>query len=252
MLPIAFVHEGHMRTRALVAIALVLPSLALAQRATPRIGGARPGQPVPLGRQPEVVARSSAITRSHYSVETYPLITRSVAPGFSGGPSISSTSFGAGTRLDYRYTRYVSWTMDLTSAYLGGPATTETAELGMRLHPEDAERRIRPFADVRFGFEHSADAYSSQLDAGFGPASSLATGSRYSRGFGGVAGAGVEYSLTNTFALTTGVSVMRSNMTAYRYTGVSVLTVDDTYRMTTYRLAVGLRYNPVWAYRTTP
>lgn len=239
-----------MRTRALVAIALVLPSLAFAQRNAPRIG-ARPGQPVPLGRQPEVVARSVAIQRSHYSVEAYPLIERVVAPGYAGGRPISSwSSFGAGTRLDYRYTRYVSWTMDLTSAFTGGPATTETAELGMRVHPEDAERRVRPFADVRLGFEHSADAYSTQLDVGFGPASSLATGSRYSRGFGGVVGTGADFALTNTFALTTGVSVMRSNMTAYRFTGVSIPTLDDSYRMTTYRLAIGVRYNPISGYRT--
>ncbi|MDQ2666196.1 MAG: hypothetical protein M3Z05_09320 [Gemmatimonadota bacterium] len=241
-----------MRTRALLAIAIVLPSVASAQFRTPRIGGARPGQPVPLGRQPEVVARSIAIQRSHYSVETYPLIARIEAPGIAGGPPIASTSFGAGTRLDYRYTRYVSWTMDLTSAYAGGPATMATAELGMRIHPEDAEARIRPFADIRFGFAQSADGYASSQGAGFGPGSNYATDSRYSRGCGGVAGAGAEYALTNSFALTTGVSVLRSRMTSYQSTGVSVPTANDAYQMTTYRLAVGLRYNPVWAYRTTP
>ena len=237
-----------MRLRSAIAIALVVPSAAFAQRGVGRIGGARPGQPVPLGRQPESVSRSIAIQRSRYAVETYPLLSRVVAPGYSGGRPISSwNAFGAGTRLDYRYTQYISLTGDITSSLYGGPAQMETAELGMRFHPENMEVRIRPFADVRLGFAHSSDQYSDQAGLGIGPASSLVSGQRYSRGFGGVIGAGAEYSLTNTFALTTGVSAMRSNMRAYAYTGTSVPTTGDGYRMTTYRLAIGLRYNPVYA-----
>ena len=34
-------------------------------------------------------------------------------------------------------------------------------------------------------------------------------------------------------------------MTAYRVTGVSAPTTESSYRMTTYRLAVGLKYNRV-------
>src|SRR3954468_2984180 len=135
-----------MRLRSVVAIALVVPSAAFAQRNAGRVGGARPGQPVPLGRQPEVVARSIAMQRSRYAVETYPLFSRVVAPGFSGGRPISSwNSLGAGTRLDYRFTRYVSLTGDFTSSLYGGPAQMETAELGMRFHPENMEVRTRPF-----------------------------------------------------------------------------------------------------------
>ena len=233
--------------RSALLLVLVVPALATAQVRSPRIGGGRrPGEPVPVGRQPEVVSRALAIQRSHYSVEAYPLISHVVTSGTaSGGPLASSTSFGSGTRLDYRLTRFVSWTLDLTSTYLGGPATTETAELGTRIRPDDWESRFRPFADVRVGFAHSSDAYSSQTDFGVGPASPHAGGSRLSRGVGGVAGAGVELSLTNTFALTTAVSAMRSDMTAYRYTGLSAPTRDDAFRMTMYRLAVGIRYNPV-------
>jgi hypothetical protein len=241
-----------MRIRSAISVALFLPSAIFAQARTPRIGGARPGQPVPLGTQPEVVARAIAIQRSHYSVETYPLISRVQAPGYSAGRPISGwTSFGSGTRLDYRLTRLLSWTVDLTSSYLGGPATFETAELGTRIRPENWEYRLRPFADVRLGFEHSSGQYSSPVDLGIGPASTLAMGSRYSRGFGGVAGAGLEYSLTNTFALTTAVSAMRSNMTSYRYVGVPGPTSGDSYRMTTYRLAVGLKYNAVHEVHST-
>ena len=237
-----------MRLRSFVVFALVVPTAAFAQRSAGRIGGARPGQPVPLGRQPEVVARATAMQRSRYAVETYPMLSRVVAPGFVGGRPISSwNAFGAGTRLDYRFTRHISLTGDITSSLWGGPAQMEPAELGMRFHPENMEARIRPFADLRFGFEHSADQFSDQSAFGIGPAASLVTAERYSRGFGGVIGAGAEYSLTNTFSLTSGLSVMRTSMLPYSYSGTSVPTSGDAYRMTTYRLAIGLRYNPVYA-----
>jgi hypothetical protein len=67
----------------------------------------------------------------------------------------------------------------------------------------------------------------------------------YGQGFGAVAGAGVEYFLSNTLGLTTAVSVMRSNMTAYDFSGMSAPTGETSFGMTTYRLAVGLRYNHV-------
>ena len=41
------------------------------------------------------------------------------------------------------------------------------------------------------------------------------------------------------------MSAMRSHMSAYRFTGVSVPTTESSYRMTSYRLAVGLKYNHV-------
>ena len=240
-----------MRIRSAIAVVLLLPSVSFAQVRAPRIGGARPGQPVPLGPQPEPIARAQALTRSRYSVETYPLISRVVSSGFANGTRGSSwTSFGTGTRLDWRHTQYLSWTLDLTASYLGGLATTETAEAGARIGPQNWEHRVRPFADVRVGFEHAFDS-GLQQELGIGPASGLSSGFRYSRGFGAVAGTGVDYSLTNTFALTTAVSAMRSNMTAYRITGVSVPTADPSFRMTTYRLTLGLKYNPVHMLRST-
>ncbi|MEO6525206.1 MAG: hypothetical protein ABIP93_01140, partial [Gemmatimonadaceae bacterium] len=99
-----------MRIRtALVAVALLLPSITSAQLRTPRIGGGRhPGQPVPLGTQPEVIARAQAAVRSRYSMEAYPLISRVEAPGMeSGSPTSAWTSFGSGTRLDWRHTEYL-------------------------------------------------------------------------------------------------------------------------------------------------
>ncbi|HKH94879.1 MAG TPA: hypothetical protein VKA54_23925 [Gemmatimonadaceae bacterium] len=235
-----------MRIRtAVIAVALLIPSVATAQRRAPGIGGRVPGLPMPDGRQPEAIARSQAFVRSRYSVEAYPLISRVAAPGLAAGsPTSRWTSFGSGTRLDWRQTDYLSWTIDLTASYLGGPAVTETAELGTRIRPKNWNDRVRPFADLRVGFEHVSQSLSNQ-DLGFGPASIRSGAVRYGRGFGAVAGAGVEYFLTNTVGVTTAVSAMRSNMTAYNFTGVSVPTTESSYRMTTYRLAVGIRYNPV-------
>jgi hypothetical protein len=239
--------EDTMRIRSAFVVALFLPSVAIAQTRAPRIGGgARPGRAAPPSREPEAIARALAYQRSRYSVETYPLISRVQSPGYSAGRPISSwTSFGTGTRLDYRRNQYLSWTLDLTSSYLGGPAIYETAEVGTRIRPENWDHRLRPFADVRVGFQHSYDTFSQQVQLGIGPAASLASGSRYSRGFGGVVGAGLEYSLTNTLALTSAVSAMRANMVAYRYSFTAPPVGDDSYRMTTYRLTVGLKYNPV-------
>src|SRR4051812_30465825 len=85
--------EDSMRIRSLIAVALLLPAVSEAQLRAPVPGtGRRPGEPVPMGAQPAVVARTLNFTRSRYSVETYPLISRVVAPGFTpGGPSTSST-----------------------------------------------------------------------------------------------------------------------------------------------------------------
>ena len=241
-----------MRIRtALFAVALLLPSVATAQRRAPGIGGRLPGLPVPEGRQPDVIARSQAFVRSRYSVEAYPLISRVAAAGVAGGsPTSRWTSFGSGTRLDWRQTDYLSWTADVTASYLGGPAITETAEVGTRLRPLGWNDRLRPFADLRVGFEHVSQSLTNQDFGGFGPGSIRSGAVRYGRGFGAVAGAGVEYYLTNTLGLTTAVSAMRSSMTAYNFTGVSVPTTESSYQMTTYRLAVGLKYNPVRYLRT--
>ena len=228
-----------MRLRtAAVAVALLLPSVATAQLREPRVGEPRP--PMPEGRQPEAIARAQRLVRSRYSVEVYPLISRVKAGGVSeGSPTSSWTSFGTGTRLDWRHSDHLSWTIDVTVSYLGGSAITETAEVGTRIRPKNWNDRVRPFADLRVGFEHVSQ------DLSLGAASIRTSEVRYGRGFGAVAGAGVEYFLTNTLGLTTAVSAMRSRMTTYRYTGVTTSTTDSSYPMSTYRVSVGLRYTPV-------
>jgi len=40
-------------------------------------------------------------------------------------------------------------------------------------------------------------------------------------------------------------------MVAYRFTGLTVPTGGNSYRMTTYRLTVGLKYNPVYLLKST-
>jgi hypothetical protein len=145
----------------------------------------------------------------------------------------------------------MSFTFDLTSAYLGGLAVTETAEVGIRIHPEQWESRLRPFADARVGYQHAGETFPILSSLGIGPAAGLTSGSRYSRGFGAVIGGGVEYGLTNTMALTTGVAAMRSNMAAYHLTGVSVPTAGDHFVMTTYRLTLGLKWNPVYSLKSS-
>lgn len=236
-----------MRIRTVFAVSLLIPSVISAQGRRPVVGGRLPGvQGTMEGeRQPEPIARAQAIVRSRVSLETYPMFSHVNAPGFSGGKPISSwNSIGQGTHIDFRHTEWLSSTLDMTAAYAGGPSTTQTIEAGFRVKQQGWEYRMRPFADVRFGWQHAADQYMSSASSyGIGPASPLASDFRYARGFGGIAGVGTDIALTNSFSLMTELSAMRANMTAYTYQLTTVPQVGDSYRMTTYRLSLGLRYN---------
>jgi hypothetical protein len=237
--------EAAMRTRAVVAIVLVLLPVGLNAQRLPRIGRRGPAQPAPLGPQPPEIARQVAYTRSHVSIESYPLITYSQSPGVNGDVFAKRTSFGAGTRADYRVMRRLSVTLDMTSSLPNGSTNTETAELGLRLRPERSDRTVYPFVDVRGGYVHTYDTYLRPFDVidGFGGISRAGYGARYSQGFGGVAGVGMEYALTTRFSLTTAAYGLRSGMTAYRASGVAP--TNAHYMMTSYRLMLGVRYNPV-------
>ena len=245
-----------MRIGSLVALALAIPSAAFAQVGGLG-GGIVPGSAVPLSPQPEIVARATGMSRSRtnralgvprsrYTFETYPVLSHVVAPSYANGRAISSwNSVGAGTQVEYRFSSYASVTGDVSSSMYGGPGNTQTAELGIRFHPEDREAALRPFVDVRAGYGRTADQYSDLGGIGLGAASTVTMAQRYSHGFGAAIGGGAEYSLTNALALSTNVSAMRSNMSMYDYTGYSVPTTGS-YTMTTYRLALGLRYSPVF------
>jgi len=235
-----------MRVHAVVAIVLLLlPAESSAQRLRlPGVG--RRARPAELPPQAPTIARELSYRRLPLSVESYPLYSRIEATGFiAEGVNSSWTSFGAGTRADYRINRHLSATMDMTSSFLGGPTVMETVEIGTRLRPERNDRKLYPFIDVRYGYAYAYHSYFQPLGDPFGASSPrpAAYSSQYSHGFGGVGGAGIEYALTHTLSLTTAASAMRSRMTAHGFEGVRPTT--DRYRMTSYRYMLGIRYNPV-------
>lgn len=238
-----------MRIRTVVAIvSLLVPAASSAQQLPiPGTAGRRgPAQPVPLSRQPEPVARAVEYQRWNLSVESYPQLSWFNAPGISTDPSISNwTSLGAGTRAEYRLAPFVSATLDLTSSVLGGPAFVQTAELGTRIRPDRSERRIYPFVDLRVAYiSASPRGLASSSEDPFGnPVVPGADGLRYGRGYGGIAGAGIEYDLTRTFSLTTSASLFRTRLTSHDFRGG--LPVDPSFMMTAVRYTVGIRYNPV-------
>lgn len=244
-----------MRVRTLVVIAsLLLPAVSDAQRRVlpPRIGGTQdPARPTPLpGRQPEPIARELAYRRLRVSVESYPMVSYVQSPGLtSDGRGAAWTMFGAGTRAEYRVSRHVSATLDLTSSFLGSPMRIETAELGTRLRPERSERRAYPFVDLRVGYVSAYDgSLGSVIDDPYAFPGRYAYGSRYSRGFGAVAGVGMEYDLTRTLSLTTAASAMRSRLTSQDFQDASRMSTG--FGMTSYRYTLGLKYN--WVRLSSP
>lgn len=240
-----------MRTRALVVIALLaLPAILDAQRLPrPRIGRGTPPQAAPLPPEAPTVARALAYKRSRWSGEAYSLITSVQIPTADGG-SASYANFGAGTHGDYRYTDRFSATVDLTVSALGSPVTTETAEIGTRFRPAPMDQALRPFFDVRAAYMHMYDLYAMPIASsvsGGGLNHQFVQEARYSRGFGSVAGAGLEYSLTRSLSLTTELTAMRNRMTTYRLSGPANVPNGSTYWMTSFRYSLGLKFNPVRA-----
>jgi hypothetical protein len=183
--------------------------------------------------------------RWRLSVESYPLVSFVQSPGMSPTRAFSSwTTFGTGTRADYLLTRNLSATMDITSSFLGGPAITNTAEVGARVHPEWAEHKLYPFADFRIAYVSAYDRRLGTADEVF-PYQTLPGNAavRYSTGFGGSAGVGLEYAITNRWSLTSVASVLTSRMRA------SGFDINEPYTnrfgFTSLRYMFGVRYNPV-------
>lgn len=238
-----------MRTRALALFALLAMSADLsAQRLPlPRIG--RRTAPPPPDPEPTapVVARQLAMTRSRWSINGYSMIS-SIRVPVAGGVS-NSVVVGGGTSGEYRLNDYFTTTVDITAGTDNGfTAVTETAEIGTRFRPLPHDPDVRPFVDVRGGFMHMYDLYTSSFGGGGstgapGPGTDAFTSNRYSRGFGGVVGTGMEVSLTNTTALTTGIFATRDRMTVYRASSPESVPTGSGYWLTSYRFVVGLRYN---------
>jgi opacity protein-like surface antigen len=194
-----------------------------------------------------------AYKRSRWSAEGYSLITSLQVPAAAGGVT-RYTSPGAGTRADYRYTDHFSATVDVTASIPGSAATAQTAEVGSRYSPLPWDRQIRPFLDVRAAYMSMYDLYAMRTPASIvagAPDQQPIEGGRYSRGFGGLGGAGFEYSLTHSFALTTEFSAIRNRMTMYRFTGPATIPNGNSYWMTSFRYTLGLKFNPVRTLRLT-
>jgi hypothetical protein len=232
-----------MRTRTVVSIALLaLPVTGAAQRLPRPRTGTTPGQPVPMGRQPEPIARAEAYQRMRVSVESYPMVSYLQAPGFpEARQPMSWSTLGAGTRVEYRVSPRAAATLDLTSSLDGNPMRVETVELGGRLRRAPSDSRFTPYVDARVGFIAAQASSGTLASSGYVLPSSLYSGAS-SYGFGASAGAGVEYDLTATWALTTGASLMQSRLTASEYNGSGR---TASYGMTALRATLGIKYNPV-------
>lgn len=242
-----------MRNRAvLLAALLIAPTVASAQIRIPR--GTRRSPPptaAPLPPEAPVVAKALAYKRSRWSAEAYTAVSTFQVP--EAGGMTTYTSFGSGTHADYRYSEHFSATVDLTASALGSPAISESAEVGTRFRPGSLERRLRTYVDARAQFVHLYDTPSlasstGAIVGGVGQNSQFVAGQRYSRGFGGVAGAGFEFSFTNTLALTSELLAIRDRMSMYRLNNSPTsVPLASHYWMTSYRYTIGFKYNPVSA-----
>jgi len=233
---------------AIAIVSLLVPAALNAQRIPlPR---PRPARPAPLPPQPTAIANDLAYRRMKLSIESYPMVSYFHAPGYaSNGLMPSWTTFGTGTRADYRLTRNLSATMDMTSSFLGGPALVQTAELGTRVGRERSESKFYPFADLRVGYiaAFTRNAYS--IDGIYGgPTPQSSVVASYSHGFGGIGGLGMEYAVTRMVSLTTEASVMQSGMKTHAFEGPMI--TDRHFGLTSVRYILGVRFNPVRAIRT--
>jgi len=238
-----------MRIRSLVTFvasaALLVPAGLSAQQRLPMPGQRRPpGRPEPMPPEAGPIAREIQYTRLRFTFESYPLLSFVQSSGFATGGSSMWAALGAGSRVEYRVSRFASATLDLTSSVIGGPVNLASAELGTRLGRQRTERRWEPFADLRVGYSAAfSREVGSSLDDPIGyPTPHGAYGSRYSSGWGAVAGAGMEYGLTNTFSLTGELLATHSRMSAH---DVLATTAQPDYGLTSMRVVLGLRYNPV-------
>jgi len=229
-----------MRARALLAfVVLALPAAADAQRLPmPRIRDRGPAAPAPLPPAARPVAHDRQYVRFAYTVESYPMVSWIDAPALGGGHD-GFTTGGLGERLDLRLDERLSLTFDLTQSFLGGPAVTQTAELGVRLRPpHSGDRKWYPFLDARGGVLYLVELGVRSYDY----VDPIVPVSYYDAalGFGGVAGTGVEYAVHPMLTLTTGASVFRASVQPLTSSGRTL----DGGRVTALRYSIGVRFNP--------
>jgi hypothetical protein len=238
-----------MNVRSLVAVALLLPVVASAQRrgGGGRIGGGRVAPPVALPPTSGVIAREMSYVRLPISTESYLFMSFVNAPT---GATMAFTNFGslnAATRADFRLNRYFSATADLTQSLFGGPASMGSLELGTRFHPSPADNKMRAYLDARLGYMYSYETYLYSPDPTVVNPSTMFR-NRFGRGFGIIGGFGSEYSLTRTLSLTSGFWATRNRLqtrTSNYLTPASPL--GSAYTMTSTRFSLGVKWNPMKA-----
>jgi len=228
-----------MRTRALVSLALLsLPMVVSAQIVQRRPSTRTPAEPAGLPPAAPEVGRELAYKRSRWWLEAYSLFSAVQVP--SAGGATYSAVLGAGTHGDYRLTDLVAATADVTYANLSNTNMSyETAEMGTRFTVPIRDEVTRPYIDARAVYMNLNDLYFGDVTTG---RNSTTPSTRYSRGFGGLAGVGVEHSMFGSFLLSTEISALRNRMTTYRSTGTMPASGTNMWA-TTYRLTIGVRYN---------
>lgn len=225
-----------MRTRLVSFVALLALPVALSAQVLPRVGRRPTPEPAPLPPTGGPIARSLALQRSRWSMDGYSLFSNIRVP--VGGTVANYAAFGGGTHAGYRFADRFTGTVDITSSQFGSPINASTAEIGTRFMPTPFDVEVRPFFDLRATYLYMSDNYNTPGAIG---TNYLTT--RYGNGVGAIAGGGFEYFLTNSFALSTELTAMRGRMTAYASNNPTAIPEGTRYWMTTYRLALGLRYS---------
>ncbi len=235
-----------MRVRSLVVMSVLLPAALSAQRrGGTRIGGGRVAPPAALPPQAPVVAKEMSYVRLPISAESYTFISYNQSPTATKAFAAWG-NLAAGTKFSLKMNSAFSATADLTQSLLFGPMSVTTFELGTRFHPRgDAiDPKMRLFADARIGYTSSRETYAFQADpTAVTPVQFL--GSRYGNGVGAIAGMGSDYRITRTMYLATGFWGTRSRLRSMSTNPFRPASSGQYYHMTTYRLALGLKWNPV-------
>lgn len=240
-----------MRIRPIALLVLfVLPAVLGAQtrgRRPPTVS--RPPGPTPLPPQAPVIANQIRYRASRFSMETYPLYSflQTDRSAVDSGPSSWST-LGAGTRIEWRFRPTLFATADLTTSFLSGQFAQNTIDIGGRYRPVREDYLLRPYFDVRTSWSYTYASYGQNYYApptpGGGPLGSYDSGRSSSRGLGALVGTGFDVPVTNSIAVTTGVSLSRYAMSAVRLAG-EPLGARYNYHMTAARFTIGLKYNPI-------
>lgn len=240
-----------MRIRTIVAIALLLPVVADAQRRSPRgrIGGGRAIPVAPLPQGSPVLAREMSYAKLPISIEPYSFISYVQSPTAFSDEISSWGTYSVAVRFDYKLNDFFSATADMAQSVFGGPEVTSAFELGTRLHllGKSNENTFRPFVDARIGYSYSQQSFLFLSD----PTTVFPTAflrNRFGHGIGLIAGTGSEFAITKSLSMTTGMWAVQSNVHSTTMNlGQPLPAKFENYFVTSYRLALGLKWNPIRA-----